>query len=99
MKIKDITKTKNNVQMQRLCENIRKLRAYLGLSKSKMAKIRRVGVKTLTALESGRIPDRFMFSSVLRLYYEFKISPHSMLTADVVELIEKRKNKKNMQVK
>ncbi len=53
-----------------------------------MAKIMHIGAETLRKIENGIIPDRFMFGSVLRLYYEFKITPHNMLTGDISEILK-----------
>ncbi len=56
------------------CENVRKLRKINRLSKSEMAKLLRIGVKSLSKIESGVIPKRLKCEVLVRIKSVFGIS-------------------------
>lgn len=62
-------------QARNLCRNIRWLRKTHGLSKSRMAAIMGISVKSLSLLESGVIPKRVGCDALwnIRVYFHVSI--------------------------
>jgi len=76
----------NNEQMMlNLCRNISYLRKKHNLSKSKMAKILGISVKSLNLIESGVIPSRLNCDVLYRLYFHFNISIKKMFE-DIIDM-------------
>lgn len=65
------------------CENVKRLRQKEKLSKREMSKILGIGVKTLTAIESGIIPPRMGCTMLLKIHKSFGIRPEDMF-ADLI---------------
>ena len=59
-------------------KNIAYLRKTLGLSKTKMARLLGIGVKSLEKLENGIMPPRLNVKILFNIYYLFHIRPKDM---------------------
>lgn len=64
-----------NYEAEIFGKNIAYLRKSSGLSKSKMAKILGIGIKSLEKLESGIIPPRLSSRIIFNIYYSFGVLP------------------------
>ena len=79
------------------CENIKNIRAMLGLTKRKMSEMCKISVYMLNLLEKGIVPERITTIVFEGLEESWGLSPWDVSGTDACELI--KKNKKNMQVK
>ena len=70
--------TENDIRI--FCENIRNLRNEEKLSKTRMAKILGISIKTLTQIENGIVPNRVTCRLLFRIYDNFKILPSEIMT-------------------
>lgn len=66
----------NDIQLLTFCRNIRYLRSHHCLSKTKMARILGVGLKTLSSLEQNIIPPRLSTDVIWRASEYFRLAPH-----------------------
>ena len=71
------------MDLQILCENIKKLRLEKGISQKEMAKHLRVGVKSLRKLERGEIPPRMKVDLMFRACEYFGITIGQLLSKDL----------------
>ncbi len=71
----------NETNVLIFCENIKRLRKREHLSKKDMAKILHIGVKTLTAIESGVLPKSLDCSVLFYIDDNFNISASDMLAS------------------
>ncbi len=62
------------------CEKMRKLRKIKRYSKVNMAKILRIGVKTLSLIEHGSIPKNLKCNILFEIYDNFGITPMEMFS-------------------
>ena len=69
---------KNYNDIQIFCDNIRLLRAVLGLSKKEMARKIHISVASLNKLESGILPPRLCCDLIIYINWEFGILPSQM---------------------
>ncbi len=60
------------------CENVKYLRAVNELSKSEMAQILGISVKSLTSIEEGVVPPRLSCDVVFKIQDRFGIAPTNM---------------------
>ena len=66
---------RNNEELKNFCANVVKLRERNNLSKKEMAKILKIGTKSLTAIESGIVPMRLGTGVIFRIHHIFGIKP------------------------
>ncbi len=71
----------NETNVLIFCENIKRLRKREKLSKKNMAKMLHIGVKTLTAIESGILPKSLDCSVLFYIDDNFNISASDMLAS------------------
>lgn len=65
----------NNIQFQNFCHNIKWLRNENEYSKSKMAKMLGISVKTLEKLENGEMPNKLSVKVISNVKYHFNLHP------------------------
>lgn len=69
---------KSEDQLLTLCQNIRYLRKINGLSKTKMARILGISVRTLTKLEQGIFPPQLGCEVLWRTGSHFRVPLHKL---------------------
>ncbi|MBP3401679.1 MAG: helix-turn-helix transcriptional regulator [Clostridia bacterium] len=62
-----------------LCKNIKFLREKNNLTKTEMARMLHIGIKSLSRIEKGDFPPKISCLILFRLYYHFGISPTDLL--------------------
>ena len=78
----------NKYYLNTFCNNIVNLRKIFRLSKREMAKKLRIGVKSLTMIESGQVPKRLSVEVLFWVHENFGITPGEICTNDVCEMIK-----------
>ena len=66
-----------------LCENIKALRIKNNLSKKEMAQKIGIGIKSLTAIESGILPRSVNATTLYKIHKEFGISIENLLESRI----------------
>lgn len=69
-----------DIEWHIFCQNIRQLRAHYGLSKTRMAGLLGVSIKTISSLEQGIVPPRMSSVVLYNIHVHFHILPHKMFT-------------------
>lgn len=69
----------NNKNSIELCQNIKDLREFYGISKKSMSKLLGISTKSLTILENGYIPKRMSVNIIIRICNIFNIMPSFIL--------------------
>lgn len=75
-----MNQTSINQDIEIFTHNITWLRQHHKLSKTKMANILGIGLKTLNQLERGILPPRMTIDVLFAIYDHFGISPFHQLT-------------------
>ena len=60
------------------CKNTLILRKHLGMTQKDFAKALHIGVRSLSLIEKGRIPDRLGATILIQIYFCFGIMPSEM---------------------
>lgn len=81
--IEVIKNMQTNNEIQTLCENMKLLRATLGLSKKEMANRIRISMYSLNKLESGVMPPRLCIDFLIYINWEFGILPSQMVNPNL----------------
>ena len=71
-----------------LSANIQYLRAHNRLTKTEMARIMGVGLRTLSMLENGEMPKKLKCTALLRLARHFHLPVGELLTAELTDYRE-----------
>ena len=69
----------NNKNSIELCQNIKDLREFYGISKKSMSKLLGISTKSLTILENGYIPKRMSVNIIIHICNIFNVMPSFML--------------------
>lgn len=69
-----------------VCANIRYLRKQHGLSRTAMARMLHISVKTLDLLETGTFPERINIGLFFYVQQVFDVSPKRLLTVLLEEI-------------
>ena len=70
----------SNEQLLNFCKNVKSLRQYCKLSKTKMSKLLGISVNSLTKIENGKIPERLNCYVLVRIYNIFGIKMSEIFT-------------------
>ena len=70
-------------EKQIFCHNMLKLRKHLGMTQKDFAKALHIGVRSLSLIEKGRIPDRLGATILIRIYHCFGIMPSEMFSEEI----------------
>lgn len=62
-----------------LCKNITFLRKKNNLTKTEMARVLHIGIKSLSRIENGEFPPRLSCEILFRLYSQFGVDPTDLL--------------------
>lgn len=68
-----------NQYITAFCNNVKRIRLELGLSKEEMAERLNISVKSLSIIESGSIPKRLSVQIIYTICDEFKITTSEVL--------------------
>ena len=71
-------KKRTDAEIENFVFNIVRLRNHHKLSKREMAKILRIGIKSLDKLEKGVIPPRIGVEVVFNIYKNFGVAPKDL---------------------